>query len=99
MGVFDALKFFARAVDREYDRRVKAASLVRTYDPTGASHHHGHQLGSDGEHDTHVERLQGEGGAVGELQSNAGPQLEGEPVGSEASHSQARFDQLPDSGT
>jgi len=86
MGFLDALKFFARAVDREYDRRVKAASLVRAYDPTGASHHHGHHL-TDGEHDTRVERLQGEGGAVGELQSTAGPQLAGEPVGSEASHS------------
>jgi hypothetical protein len=85
MGVLDALKYFARSVDREYDRRVKAASLVRGYDPTGASHQHGHQLGHD-EHDTNVERLQGEGGATGELQSSAGPQLHGEPVGSEASH-------------
>lgn len=86
MGVLDSLRYFARAVEREYDRRVKAASQVRSYDPTGASHHHGHQL-AHGEHDTHVERIQGEGGAVGELQSHAGPHLEGEPVGSEASHS------------
>ena len=42
MGLFDALRAFAGAVNREYDRRVKAASNVKEYDPTGASHHHGH---------------------------------------------------------
>lgn len=42
MGLFDALRTFTGAVNREYDRRVKAASNVREYDPTGASHHHGH---------------------------------------------------------
>lgn len=42
MGVLDALRAFAGAVNREYDRRVKAASNVKDYDPTGASHHHGH---------------------------------------------------------
>jgi hypothetical protein len=30
---------FAEAVEHEYDRRVRAASLVKVYDPTGASHH------------------------------------------------------------
>ncbi len=43
MGLFDALKSFANAVNREYDRRVKAASNVKEYDPTGASHH-GHHV-------------------------------------------------------
>jgi hypothetical protein len=42
MGLFDALRAFTGAVDREYDRRVKAASNVKNYDPTGESHHHGH---------------------------------------------------------
>jgi hypothetical protein len=41
MGLFDALKEFVNAVNQEYDRRVKAASNVKDYDPTGA-HHHGH---------------------------------------------------------
>lgn len=40
MGLLDALRAFTGAVNREYDRRVKAASNVREYDPTGASHHH-----------------------------------------------------------
>lgn len=42
MGLFDALRAFTGAVNREYDRRVKAASNVKNYDPTGESHHHGH---------------------------------------------------------
>jgi hypothetical protein len=33
---------FAEAVETEYDRRIRAASLVKHYDPTGASHSHGH---------------------------------------------------------
>ncbi len=33
---------FAEAVEAEYDRRIRAASLVKHYDPTGASHGHGH---------------------------------------------------------
>lgn len=42
MGLFDALKSFVDAVNHEYDRRVKAASNVKEYDPTGTLHHHGH---------------------------------------------------------
>ena len=42
MGLFDALRAFTGAVNREYDRRVKAASNVKNYDPTGEAHHHGH---------------------------------------------------------
>lgn len=75
MGLFDALKSFTNAVDGEYDRRVRTASLVKDYDPTGASHHHGAHGAA---HDVHEERLQGEGGVMGNLQSNAGPQVEGE---------------------
>ncbi len=41
MGLFDALKGFVSAVNQEYDRRIKAASNVKDYDPTGA-HHHAH---------------------------------------------------------
>ncbi|HEY0739459.1 MAG TPA: hypothetical protein VGD69_31335 [Herpetosiphonaceae bacterium] len=75
MGLFDALKSLADAVDGEYDRRVRTASLVKHYDPTGASHHHGSHGSS---HDVHEERLEGEGGVTGDLQSHAGPQVEGE---------------------
>ncbi len=39
MGLFDALKAFADAVNHEYERRIKVASNVKEYDPTGASHH------------------------------------------------------------
>lgn len=83
MGLFDALKSFTRSVNAEYDRRIREASLVKEYDPTGAHHHHG---AHDTHHDTHAERLQGEGGAVGQLQSNAGPQLNGERVPENVPH-------------
>ena len=82
MSLIDVLKSFARSVDGEYDRRVRGASLVRHYDPTGASHHHGGH-GAHDEHDAHVERIEGEGGAVGSLQANAGPQLQNDPVAAE----------------
>ena len=72
MGLFDALKSFTNAVDSEYDRRVRTASLVKHYDPTGASHHHGSH-GST--HDVHEERLEGEGGVTGDLQTHAGPHV------------------------
>lgn len=39
MGLFEALKAFADAVNYEYERRIKAASNVKEYDPTGALHH------------------------------------------------------------
>lgn len=42
MGLFDALRAFTGAVNHEYDRRIKAASNIKNYDPTGESHHHGH---------------------------------------------------------
>lgn len=80
MGLFDALKSFTNAVDAEYDRRIRQASLVKEYDPTGAHHHGAHH------HDTHAERLEGEGGAVGHLQSNAGPHLEHDRVAEELTH-------------
>lgn len=50
MSVF---RRFARAVETEYDRRIRAASLVRHYDPTGASHAHGHVEA----HNEHIERV------------------------------------------
>ena len=78
MGLFDALKSLTNAIDGEYDRRVRTASLVKNYDPTGASHHHGSHGSSHDSHDTHEERLQGEGGATGDQQANAGPQVQGE---------------------
>ncbi len=84
MGLFDALKSFVNAVDTEYDRRVRTASLVRHYDPTGASHHH-HGAHSAA-HDVHVERLEGEGGMVGDLQANAGPQVQHDPAAHKLTH-------------
>ena len=67
MGWLDSLKALARSVETEYDRRVRSASNVRQYSVGG----HG-----DSATHAHVEREQGEGGAVGELQSHAGPHLE-----------------------
>ncbi len=84
MGLFDALKFFVHSIDTEYDRRVRAASLVKQYDPTGASHHHGAH--HDTEPDAHVERIQGEGGAVGGQQANAGPQLQHDVAAAHVTH-------------
>jgi hypothetical protein len=81
MGLFDALKSFLNAVDSEYDRRVRTASLVKHYDPTGASHHH-----HGSAHDVHEERLEGEGGVTGDLQSHAGPQVQHEPAAHKVTH-------------
>ncbi len=70
MGWLDGLKALVNAVNTEYDRRIRSASNVKEYKvghAANASH-------------THVERVQGEGGAVGELQSNAGPHLADEEV-------------------
>ncbi len=79
MGLFDSLKGFLRAVDTEYDRRIRAASNVRVYHIGGheardtnavaGDHTNGHTSPAE------IERIQGEGGALGDLQSNAGPQL------------------------
>ena len=73
MGLLDALKSFANAVDKEYDRRVRAASNVKHYSVGG----HGTQNGHDAEPVplNEYRRLEGEGGALGDLQANAGPQL------------------------
>ena len=57
MGLRGVLRALARSIDAEYDRRIRSASLVKTYDPTGASHHdhvaiHNErveQIGVDGE--------------------------------------------------
>ena len=83
MGLFDALKSFVNAVDGEYDRRVRTASLVKHYDTTGSSHHHGAHAVA---HDVHAERIQGEGGATGDQQANAGPQVEHEPIPGSVTH-------------
>ena len=80
MGWLDGLKALVNSVDTEYDRRIRAASNVKQYKVGG----HGSYSG-DGHAPAHkheVERLEGEGGAVGCLQANAGPQLhasQGEP--------------------
>lgn len=71
-------KALIKSVETEYDRRIRAASNVRHYQIGGHGAH------GDGHHDEHSdeqvehERLQGEGGALGDLQSNAGPQVNDE---------------------
>ena len=67
MGWLDGLKALVNSVDTEYDRRIRSASNVKEYSVGG----HGEAASH-----AHVERIQGEGGAVGELQSHAGPHLE-----------------------
>ena len=42
MGLIDSLRRITGSINTEYDRRIKSASLVKSYDPTGASHHHDH---------------------------------------------------------
>ncbi|HZG68807.1 MAG TPA: hypothetical protein VEZ12_18840 [Herpetosiphonaceae bacterium] len=72
MGLFDNIRALVNSVETEYDRRIRAASNVRQYQigghgAHGDEHHAEHENG-------HPERQQGEGGALGDLQSNAGPQ-------------------------
>ncbi len=52
MGLWNALQALIRSIDAEYDRRIRAASLVKEYDPTGASHH-----GYGAAHNEHVENV------------------------------------------
>ena len=63
MGLFGSFRKFLSTVDNEYDRRIKTASLVKEYDPTGASHHHGHAEVHN-EHVEHVETAHGNGHTV-----------------------------------
>ena len=63
MGLFDSLKHFVNSVDAVYDRRIKAASLVKGYDPTGASHHHGQVE----VHNEHVEAVEDERSSNGHV--------------------------------
>ncbi|WP_029214869.1 hypothetical protein [Kallotenue papyrolyticum] len=44
---------FVAAIEREYDRRIRAASLVKAYDPSGASPHHDRQETAN----EHVEQI------------------------------------------
>ena len=80
MGWLDGLKALANAIDTEYDRRIRTASNVKQYKVGGHGTHGSHgPHGGDGhaaDHQNETERLQGEGGAVGALQSTAGPQLD-----------------------
>jgi hypothetical protein len=61
MGLFDSLRRLTGSVNTEYDRRIKAASLVTDYDPTGASHHHDHVE----VHNEHIEAVESEHGTNG----------------------------------
>lgn len=63
MGLFDSLKRLLRSVDTEYDRRIKAASNVKEYDPTGALHAHAHVE----VHNEHLEEVEGEHGTNGHV--------------------------------
>jgi hypothetical protein len=73
MGFLAALRALANSLDTEYDRRIRAASHVKDYGVGG------HGLSADDHlqmHPVEAERLQGEGGAHGDLQANAGPQVD-----------------------
>lgn len=63
MGLFNSLRKFLSSVDDEYDRRIKTASNVKEYDPTGASHHHAH-VEVHNEHVESVETAHGNGHTV-----------------------------------
>lgn len=71
MGWLDSLKALVNSVDTEYDRRIRAASNVKQYMVGGHGAH------AAGQHDNpaEAERQGGEGGAVGNLQVEAGPHL------------------------
>ncbi len=73
MGWLDGIKAFVNAINTEYDRRIRAASNVKEYKVGGHGTQNGH--GDTHAHVNEVERLEGEGGALGDLQANAGPQL------------------------
>ena len=74
MGFFDSLRALVNSVDTEYDRRIRSASNVRQYNIGGHAGHASHSHA--GPQTGHDDRLQGEGGALGDLQANAGPHLE-----------------------
>lgn len=73
MGLLDGLRAFVRSIDTEYDRRIRAASNVKEYKVGGHGSHGTHTTPREQAHE--AERLAGEGGALGDLQANAGPQL------------------------
>ena len=75
MGWLDGLKALVNSVDTEYDRRIRTASNVKEYHVGGHGMHVDHAPSTT--HGDEGERLQGEGGALGDLQANAGPQFEG----------------------
>ncbi len=80
MGWLDSLKALVSSIDTEYDRRIRAASNVKRYNEGGHSAHsadgaHGTAGGHGGHGDLPEQRLEGEGGALGHLQSTAGPQV------------------------
>lgn len=81
MGWLDGLKGLVNSVDTEYDRRIRAASNVKEYSVGGHSDHAAHDghtshAKQHAHGDTIDQRLEGEGGALGHLQANAGPHLE-----------------------
>ncbi|CAA9278990.1 MAG: hypothetical protein AVDCRST_MAG26-3237 [uncultured Chloroflexia bacterium] len=80
MGWLDGLKALVSSIDTEYERRVRAASNVKRYNEGGHSAPgvhgaHGTPVAHDGHGDLPEQRLEGEGGALGHLQANAGPQV------------------------
>ncbi len=76
MGWLDGLKALIDAVDTEYDRRIRTASNVKEYHLGGHGAHANHEPSAV--HGDEAERLEGEGGALGDLQANAGPHLVGD---------------------
>ena len=76
MGWLDGLKALIDAVDTEYDRRIRTASNVKEYHLGGHGAHANHEPSAV--HGGEAERLEGEGGVLGDLQADAGPQLVGD---------------------
>ncbi len=68
MGLRGVLRALARSIDAEYDRRIRSASLVKTYDPTGASHHDHVAI-----HNERVEQISVDGEAEAEGGSETAP--------------------------
>jgi hypothetical protein len=75
MGLLDALKNFTQSVETEYDRRIRSASNIKFYDPTGASHHHDHAE----IHNEHLEAVEVETHGNGRAMAEPTPEQQNAP--------------------
>lgn len=73
MGLWDALQALARSIDSEYDRRIRAASLVKGYDPSGASHHRHVAVQNEHLEHVYVEQAGGNDGAFAPTPTDTEP--------------------------